>query len=158
MPTITRTTCASLVAHASLDRREHRRLRAKAMARAVTVRSDGVTSCSRCTRYGACGQCATINMARLTASLIENHDDRTDHANNIAVPPMTGKFRGYRPVPCPRRSTPGLCAKIEHAGGGWRRGLAMLNGDVIYRGPATRDKAAAWDFATTRLAVIRMGL
>ena len=97
-------------------------------------------------------------MARLTAGLIVNTTDPADHANNVCVQPMSGKFRGYRPLKWTRRSCPGVAAKVEKIGGGWRRGVALLDGIVVYRGPATRNQAEAWDYACSRLDVIKMGL
>lgn len=157
MRTLT-TTTRGTVAHATItpeqvaDRREQR------ISRAMTRRSANVTSCSRCSSYGACPECARINMVRLTAGLIENKNDPTDHANNICVQPMSGKFRGHRPIQKPQRSPPGICAKVIRLGGGWRAGVAMLGGVILYRGPATRSSDEAWAFAQSRLDVIKMGL
>lgn len=146
------------VAHARLTSKQRSDLQRLNHMSALLLVSDRPISCPRCSKGGSCHECASINMERMRCGRIVPTDDPTDNPNNIAIQPMTGKFRGHRPIVNPRRSTVGVTAKVEKLGGGWRVGRALLGGVEIYRGKPTRSQADAWDFAQSRAAVIRMGM
>jgi len=125
---------------------------------ALLLVSDRPITCPRCSKHGSCHECAAINMERMRMGRIEPSEDPTDNPNNICLQPMSGKFRGHRPVKSPRRSTVGVVAKVEKLGGGWRVGRALLGGTEIYRSKPMRSHEDAWEFAQSRAAVIRMGM
>jgi hypothetical protein len=56
--------------------------------------------------------------------------------------------------------SPGLIvtAFVERLGGGWRRGVATLNGKRIYEGKPTRSADEAMSWAIGRQKLIKLGL
>lgn len=151
------------VAHASLDRTPVANLKRseerKANAsRTRSYRSDGVTRCGKCPPRGYCDECNSLNRGRAQAGLIHPHGDHRPHDNNIALSPMSGAFRGHRPINVTGKGCPVVTAYLKNSRGGWRRGAAMLNGQDIYVGPPTRSKDEAWAFAKDGVKCIKIGL
>jgi hypothetical protein len=129
----------------------------------------GITHCSRCPpkRYQSdtikfCEDCARINAARHKAGLIRPNCG-PDHANNIIDPTVRDNhYRGQSRMLMYKRpgnkTQPVITAHIRQLGGGWRQGLASLNGRVVWEGPKTQSMDEAWAFAHERKGWIREGL
>jgi hypothetical protein len=121
---------------------------------------DMVTRCSRCPPASSCDYCAGVNMARIRAGLLRPREDPTPHANNIIPLPLNnGPYRGARPYTDKTAKKPVVTACLQRSRGGWYRGVGRLNGKNIWVQPrATRDKDAAWAYATEAAENIRLGL
>ena len=116
-----------------------------------------ISSCNRCPPAGMCPTCWSINKARIDAGLVRPRYMEVDHPNNILypIPQATGRY--------PHHVSKGaaslvVTAHIRQLGGGWRQGLASLNGRIIYEGRKTRSMEEAWGFARRGVECIRAGL
>jgi hypothetical protein len=136
--------------------------------REETTHVGGITQCSNCPpkrhrndliRF--CPECTAINASRHKAGLIRPKDGHIDHPNNIINPHVEGSYRGQslmlRMTKRPK-GDPIVTECIQQLGGGWRRGIAKLDGVVIYEGPKTRSMDEAWAFAKSRAGFIKDGL
>lgn len=127
--------------------------------------SGGITRCSRCPpdRTGMparfCEDCARINKARHQAGLIRPSGDQRSSPDNIINPLVIGKYRGpgfhrrYKDS-----AQPVVTAFVEKFGGGWRRGVATLNGVRVHVGPKVRSVEEAFAFANQSMKLIKLGL
>lgn len=144
--------------------------RAEARQREEFTHAGSITHCSRCPpkrhrrdELRFCPDCARINAARFRAGLIRPPvGEQVDHANNIIDPTVKGTYRGQSRCLIYRHSAqhalPVTTAHIKQLGGGWRRGLASLNGSVVWEGPKTRSMDEAWAYAHEHVELIREGL
>lgn len=148
-------------------RAQHQRERKERAVRHEYNYTGGVTRCSRCppqrTRsepHRFCADCASINRARQHAGLIRPSGSPDPSPANIINPLVVGKYRG--PSLTLRRFAnspqPVVTAFVEKLGGGWRRGVATLNGKRVYEGRPTRSQSDAWDYAGMSADCIRTGL
>lgn len=147
-----------------------RRQREERRTREEFTHAGGITHCSKCPpkrfrndMLRFCPDCSRINAARHTAGLIRPPaDQQVDHPNNIVDPTVSGSYRGQsRMLAYDHRRTRGapvITAHLKQLGGGWRRGLASLNGRVIWEGPKTQSMDEAWAYAHEHVALIREGL
>lgn len=128
--------------------------------------SGGITRCSKCPPQRSraephrfCPDCARINRARQHAGLIRPKGSPEPSADNIINPIVVGKYKGptfqrrYNNSP-----QPVVTAFVEHFRGGWRRGVALLNGKRIYVGDKTQSQDDAWDYASNSARLIKIGL
>jgi hypothetical protein len=123
--------------------------------------TENVARCHRCPPHSSCATCAGLNKARIQIGLIQpRYTD--DHRNNILYGTPISKSASvrdqHRDDARSRRPGPVITACIKQLGGGWRRGRAMLNGEVIYEGEPTRSMDEAWAFANKSKASIAEGV
>jgi hypothetical protein len=135
-------------------KREDRRARA---TKQLTIRSDGVTRCSKCS-HGFCEDCARINKARQQAGLIRPYGSPEPHPNNCmpCIPHAQHYIGG---VPIKLANAPGQIVSIEvkPLGGGWYLGQAYLGLECIYeRKFRSRDEARR--YAVNSMVDIKDGL
>jgi hypothetical protein len=99
----------------------------------------GPTRCTRCPPKCFCDECGRINKQRQHAGLIRPSGDPRPSAANIYNPAVVGKYKAMGKKEY--LQSPGLVvtAFVERLGGGWRRGVATLNGKRIYEGKPTRS-------------------
>jgi hypothetical protein len=121
-----------------------------------------IARCKRCPQtppWGFCPDCAAINKHRQQVGLLKGAADPRPSLCNALVPIVVGKYRGarHRHIPNGPRM-PVITACVEKKRGGWRYGLAMLDGQEIYRSKPMRDVQQALAWATTRADMIRVGL
>jgi hypothetical protein len=137
-------------------RREARKARAQ---RQVTVRSDGVTRCSKCPPKHCCPECARINNARQVAGLIRPKGDPRPHPNNcMPCIPRLNKYMGHRPEPAVKRPSCEIVSiDVTPLGGGWYEGSASLGLETIYA-KKFRSRDAAHRYAVDSMVAIREGL
>lgn len=117
---------------------------------------EGVTRCSRCPPASFCDACMGVNKARIQCGLIRPRDANVDHKNNCLYATPMG--RGRVPDKLINRGGSVVTAHLRQLGGGWRQGLASLDGEVIYEGAKTRSMDDAWAFAKRSAAQIKEGL
>lgn len=118
--------------------------------------AEGVTRCSRCPPASFCDACMAVNKGRIQCGLIRPRDADVDHKNNCLYATPLGK--GRVPDKLINRGGPVVTAHLRQLGGGWRQGLASLDGEVIYEGAKTRSMDEAWAFARSSADQIREGL
>jgi hypothetical protein len=123
-----------------------------------TYRSDGVTRCSRCPPTSCCNYCAGLNNARQQAGLIRPRGDPTPHPNNRLIPVVSGTLKGGRPLRLKHIPYPVIAAYVRPLGGGWRVGVASLDGKEVYVSKPMRSVVEAMTYANERKALIRIGL
>lgn len=123
-----------------------------------------IARCKRCPQtppWGFCPDCEAINKSRQQVGLLIGADDPRASLCNALVPIVDGKYRGSRRFKTKQgQGQPVITACIERKGG-WRYGVAKLNGQEIYRSKPKQGKAAvpelmAW--ANARAQMIRIGL
>jgi hypothetical protein len=140
---------------AAYQRHEARKARAE---RQHTIRSDGVTRCSKCPPLSCCPTCARINNARQIAGLISPRGDPAPHPNNcLPCIPHTPHYQGSKPLKIDPKHYEVVSLDITPLGAGWFRSAALLGGDEIYV-KKVRTRAAAEEFARTSMLCIRQGL
>lgn len=118
--------------------------------------AEDIVRCHRCPQGTFCDTCGGLNRARITMGMVRPRYQE-DHKNNIlyAIPiQKKGKIRSVSPT------VPGavVTACIVQLGGGWRRGVASLDGNAVYEGPPTRSMADAWAYANDHKEAIKDGL
>jgi hypothetical protein len=118
----------------------------------------GPTRCTRCPPKCFCDECGRINKQRQHAGLIRPSGDPRPSAANIYNPAVVGKYKAMGKKEY--LQSPGLIvtAFVERLGGGWRRGVATLNGKRIYEGKPTRSADEAMSWAIGRQKLIKLGL
>lgn len=137
-------------------RREARKARA---VRQSTTRSDGVTRCSKCGPIAFCVDCARINHQRQLAGLIRPKDDPRPHPNNcLPCIPRSDSYVGARPYKVPSAAASEVTSiNVQHLGGGWYLGQALLANEPVYE-RKFRSAAAARAYAIKSLVDIKEGL
>jgi hypothetical protein len=136
-------------------RREARLQRAQ---KQLTIRSDGVTRCSKCPPKTFCDDCGRINKARQQAGLIRPHGSPEPHPNNCmpCIPHAQHYIGG---VPIKLKNAPGAIVSMEvkPLGGGWYEGQAYLGLECIYA-RKFRSRAKAREYAVNSMVDIKDGL
>ena len=135
-------------------RAEARKARAE---KQLTIRSDGVTRCSKCPPTHCCDSCARINKARQHAGLIRPKGSPEPHPNNIL---WRLPDKGIKPIPPlrePKGSYEVISIEVIALGGGWYLGQALLGRKVIYE-RKYRSRDAARHYAVNSMVDIREGL
>jgi hypothetical protein len=125
-----------------------------------------IARCKRCPQtppWGFCPDCEAINRHRQETGLLKGADDETPSVCNALVPIVTGKYRGSRGYRDRLGRAGGhvVTACIEKKRGGWRTGVAKLDGRVIYRSAPQRGRTtvpALMAWATYHAEMIRIGL
>jgi hypothetical protein len=137
------------------QRREAMRKRAE---RQFTVRSDGVTRCSKCPPKHCCPECARINNGRQIAGLIRPRGSPEPHSNNCmpCIPREQG-YMGNKPDGYHPRGYEIVSIEVTPLGGGWYLGQAFLGLEAIYE-RKFRNREAARDYAMRSMVDIREGL
>lgn len=122
--------------------------------------TENVARCHRCPPHSSCPTCAGLNKARIQIGLIQPKFT-DDHRNNILYGTPISKGATIRDLhrddARSRRPREVITASIRQLGGGWRKGIATLNGELIYEGPKTRSMDDAWAFANQSKAAIQEG-
>lgn len=141
----------------ALDQYRKREARRERAYRQLTVRSDGVTRCSKCPPLRCCPECAKLNNARQQAGLIRPRGDPRPHPNNCLIPVVHGPHKGGRPLKVANRPSEIISIDVKPLGGGWYLGMALLGLDVVYeRKFRSRDDARR--YAVNSMVAIREGL
>lgn len=119
--------------------------------------TENVTRCHRCPENSFCPKCHQINRERIYLGLIRPKYQE-DHKNNILYPIPLASTKCKRPERLRSINHSVVTAHIRQLGGGWRQGLASLDGTIVYEGPKTRSMDEAWDYAKSSAAMIKQGL
>jgi hypothetical protein len=140
---------------ASYRRRQMMQSRA---TKQLTVRSDGVTRCSKCPPKHCCPDCARINNARQVAGLIRPRGDPHPHPNNcLPCIPRSQSYVGQRPMKVPNAPSEIVSIDVKPLGGGWYEGSASLGLETVYAAKF-RSSDAARRYAVNSMVSIRDGL
>jgi hypothetical protein len=136
-------------------RREALRSRAQ---KQLTIRSDGVTRCSKCPPKHCCPDCARINSARQHAGLIRPKGSPEPHPNNcLPCIPRSQHYIGGIPIKIANVPGPIVSMDVKPLGGGWYLGQAYLGLECVYeRKFRSRDDARR--YAVNSMVDIKDGL
>jgi hypothetical protein len=151
-PRIQRAVADEFTAH------QARMAKAKREAAILNLRGDNPTRCSKCPKEGSCSTCATINAHRVSTGLLVPREDPAPHRWACLIPVTHGPHSDGNNGPMRARRYPVIQACVVKRGGGWRVGVARLDGADTYVGRPTRDNASAWEWAKRRASDLREGL
>jgi hypothetical protein len=139
----------------SYRRQQERQARA---IKQLTIRSDGVTRCSKCPPKHCCPDCARINNARQVAGLIRPRGDPRPHPNNcMPCIPRSQSYLGHKPDRPTTGCSEVVSIDVKPLGGGWYEGSASLGLETIYAAKF-RSSDAARRYAVNSMVNIREGL
>lgn len=150
--------CIARTEHNEFASHQRRVAQARRKADVATLRSDSPTQCSKCPATRSCKTCATINAERIEAGLLVPKGDHTPHRWACLIPVTHGKVGGGLNGKARRKVYPTITACVRKLGGGWRVGVASLDGIDVFVGRPTRNQQHAWAHAQVSAADLREGL